>query len=437
MSIRRRDFIKLFGAPFFLPHLNPLAPWFIPQALAQTAQTVRQNFIAVYFPNGAYMPGGTNGDWTFDGALQPLVAAGLRNNVMIIRKLTNGFADRDPHWQNTAGFLSGKKIVLDLQNAVVGESIDQSIARTKNTFLNSIEVGPSYYHIHQEADHPTYSSLFTNRISYDLQGRANNSISDPAQLYTRVFSVGEKNARILAHMRAKKKSILDVSAKDVLELQRRLPADQKPRLDVFTESLRSIERQLDRERLTCNASGINTSGNFSDINASFVTRGELMNQIVCVAIQCGLTNVASMMYGPAISGSLNFNAQIGAGDEHHSCAHNGGSSYRIDRMKQITRVYVRLYTHLLQQLKNANQLSNTLVLIGSDMSDGDTHNAVNLPVILAGEGADLKFGEEVVPSQTPITSLHLKIAQLFQVPGLTTMGEGDTLSSTPLNIIQR
>ena len=109
MTVRvdRRTMLRLMGVQLALPLLSTVLP-----APARAQAAGRSRFIGVFFPNGANMPGGTNGNWNFNEALQPLVAGGFQNNTMIVRGLHNGFGGVDPHWQNTAGFLSCQPVVL-------------------------------------------------------------------------------------------------------------------------------------------------------------------------------------------------------------------------------------------------------------------------------------------------------------------------------------
>jgi hypothetical protein len=108
----------------------------------------------------------------------------------------------------------------------------------------------------------------------------------------------------------------------------------------------------------------------------------------------------------------------------------------ITRLKQINQLQVGLFGDLLEKLKAANLLDESLVLFGSDMSDGNTHYTENLPMLLCGSGSDLRFGQEVVPpARRPLADLHLEILSLLQVPGFARFGSGASASTTsPLGI---
>ena len=171
----RRSFLKLMGGHLALPLLSTALPW-----TAQAQATVRNRFIGVFFPNGADMPAAANGNWNFNEALAPLVSAGHQNNSMIIRGLFNGVAGIDPHWQNAAGFLSCRTIVLgDAAVARCGKTLDQVVAERFPTSMRSLEVGAPYYHVHPLNDHPGYSDDYLNRISWQTDDTFRSPIGDP------------------------------------------------------------------------------------------------------------------------------------------------------------------------------------------------------------------------------------------------------------------
>ena len=130
------------------------------------------------------MPNAEDGNWNFEEALAPLVAAGHRDHTTIVRGLYNSFAGVDPHWQNTAAFLSCEPIILgDAAVARCGVSLDQVVAQQQPTTLRSLEVGAPYYHVHPLSDHPGYSNDYLNRISWQSADSFRSPIADPRQMF--------------------------------------------------------------------------------------------------------------------------------------------------------------------------------------------------------------------------------------------------------------
>ncbi len=428
----RRMVLKWMGVQLALPLVSTVVPL---SARAQAA--TRKRFIGVYFPNGAYMPGGANGSWTWAGALEPLVTAGFKNNAMIIRGLFNGFPGVDPHWQNTAAFLSCKQIVLgDPGVARCGKTLDQYVADKYPAPMRSLEVGAPYYHIHPLNDHPGYSNDYLNRISWQTDDKFRSLIADPRQMFQKLFGVTNASAAQIEYLHGRRKSVLDQLYKDANRLASRLPGAYRPVLETYMDSVREVEKQLPPPGgSSCKPSSPGPTQSFADPQRNYVLRYQLFNAMVVQAMQCGSVNAATFMYGPS-SSDIQFLEALGSGPAHHGCAHHKGNAGLINRLEAMTRIQSGLLADLLTRLAGANLLAETLVLYGSDMSDGDAHNETNLPVLLCGAGADLKLGQEVGAPSTPrpLSDLLVEIARLL---GLTvsSFGEGRMASTgQPLGI---
>lgn len=423
----RRTVLRWMGIQLALPLVSSVIPG---TANAQSAVS-RKRFIGVFGPNGAYMPGGSNGAWNWNESLEPLVSAGLQNNAMIIRGLHTGNG-ADPHWQNTAGFLSCRPIVLgDPGVARCGKTVDQYVADKYPSTLRTLEVGAPYYHVHPLADHPGYSHDYLNRISWQTEDKFRSPISDPKQMFQKLFAVDSGSAAQIKYLHDRKMSVLDNVHKDATRLATRLPSAYRPVLSSYMESVREVETQLTASQVkTCTATMAAPTGDFSDPQTQHVLRYQLFNQMVVLALQCRTVSAATFMYGPS-SSDIRFKETVGDGAAHHGCAHNRGDAGLINRVKAMTRVHMTLLADLVGKLNTAGILSDTLVLYGSDMSDGDAHLQTNLPVLLCGAGADLKFGQEVGSVGTPrkLADLHVDILQLLGLTNMTSFGS-ENMAST-------
>ena len=153
-----------------------------------------------------------------------------------------------------------------------------------------------------------------------------------------------------------------------------------------------------------------------------------MNRLVVLAMQCGLVNTSTFMYGPS-SSDLQCAERLGEGAGHHGCAHNRREAALISRLRGMNLVHTGLLAHLLTELKAANLMESTLVMYGSDMSDGDQHTTDNIPTLLCGAGSDLTFGQVVNGGRRPMSDLHVDILNLLGVPGITEWGE-EVIAST-------
>lgn len=419
MKLNRRLILKSMGIGLSLPLLAP--------HLARAQQsTTRKRFIGVYVPNGAHQPMGVDGSWNWSEALAPLAAAGHQANTMVVRGLFNGFPGHDPHWQNCAGFLSAEPMVLgDPGVSRCGKTLDQFVADRHPSSMRSLEVGGIYYHVHPLNDHPGYSNDYLNRISWQAPDKFRSPIPHPRQMFEKLFGAESGSAAQIQYLHDRKKSILDSLHKDATRLSNRLPATYRPVLASYMDTVREVEMGLGTVT-TCTPGFAAPTQDFTLPNTNYVLRFQLMHQMIVMAMQCGLTNVATIMYGPGVSEQLNFPEPLGGGPGHHAVAHHGGTQSSIDRLKLINTVQTGLLADLITKLKAAALLNETLVMYGSDMSDGNVHLAENLPMLLLGAGPDLRFGQTIgsAAARRPLSDLHMDIARLLDVSALTTFGSG-------------
>ena len=62
-------------------------------------------------------------------------------------------------------------------------------------------------------------------------------------------------------------------------------------------------------------------------------------------------------------------------------------------------------------------LENSMVLFGSDLRDGNSHNPHNLPILVAGQaGGRLRTGQHIeYEPDTPLANLYLSMLQAMNV----------------------
>ena len=253
-------------------------------------------------------------------------------------------------------------------------------------------------------------------------------------MFDKIFGFANASAERVRHLHAKKRSILDFVFRDAERLSSDLPAAYRPVLSTYMNTVREVEQQLDAGDLGCDPSEPRPTQNFLNAQMNYVQRYQLMNRMVVLAMQCGLVNSSTFMYGPS-SSDLTCEEILGGGRGHHGCAHNRGEQPLIDRLRGMNTIHSGLLAHLLTELKGAGLLESTLVMYGSDMSDGDQHTTENIPTLLCGAGSDLKFGQEVSGGRRPMSDLHVDILNLLNVPNVIEWGDeaiASTMQSLPI-----
>ena len=100
---------------------------------------------------------------------------------------------------------------------------------------------------------------------------------------------------------------------------------------------------------------------------------------------------------------------------YHGLSHHGKSEEKLGQLKALDMGQLRKLSDLLTGLKSVKEqgetvLDRTMVLYGSNLSDGNSHVTLNLPVIFAGGG--FKHGQHLMFDTVrnyPLTNLHLSM----------------------------
>ncbi len=436
--IPRRIILKGMGIQFLLPLLENFAPL---TALGENAKlpTKRKKFIGVYFPNGTYIQdniNNKNGNWYWnqsDGVLYPLKSGSdaIHQQVMILRNLFNGQSSRDPHWQNCAGFLSGNLIRLDLNSPRCGKTIDQYMADNQTTPFRSLEVGGPYYHEHLLSDHPNYPHLYMNRIAWRTDELALTPHTDPYEFFDYLFKNQSNGTQTIKYLQQRNKSILDLVHSQITSIAAQTNAEGRQALEIYATSIREMENSLMTQQNNC-VSPEKPKLNYTNRNYNYIDRVQQLQKMLVFALSCGLTQIETIMYAPAVSGDIDYRGDLGVGKEHHGCAHHNSDATSISRLLEMNRMHVQLLKHLLNLLKTYNLLDETLVLFGTDMNDGNLHTTENIPTLLCGGGSDLKLGEDINLPRTSYTQLLLSLLELMGIQK-DSLGEEETFTTKNIN----
>lgn len=416
MSISRRNVLRGLGACVALPMLESALPTRLARAEAAPR---KRRFIGCFFGSGAPMPGAANGDWSYTGArggaLRPLADLGVAPNVAVMRgyRAVNNF---DVHWSGTAGFLSATPVgtteapnpASDPSYQRCATSLDQRIADTDpKATIRSLHAGHSQVASWDEGHDRKGSINYVNSIAWRDATSPISNITDPMQMFTRVFGAGDNlsNAK-LTYLLERRKSILDGVLDQYKHHKSTLSAADKRRLDAYAESIREVEGELvsAASATSCAKPPPETSGE------AYVRSFRTMQKIIIAAMQCDLTRAATIMYNDGI-GPNQPTETVRA--QQHDASHNDWSA-----LIRINQVQVGLWGELIVGLRDAGILGETVTILGSNMSDGRTHNAANIPLLVASANVngEMKLGQEVYgvpPERVTVLGENRTIADLY------------------------
>ena len=147
-----------------------------------------------------------------------------------------------------------------------------------------------------------------------------------------------------------------------------------------------------------------------------------MFDMLALAFQADMTRVATFMFGNSVSGE-SFSFLDGVKGGHHSISHHEGKADKLRQYQLINRWHVEEYGRLLRRLKampegEGSVLDHSMVLFGSGLRDGNSHNPRNLPLVLGGQaGGRIEGGRHLVyETNTPLANLYLSMLEAFGAP---------------------
>ncbi len=365
--------------------------------------------------------------------IEPL--AGHRPDVLVLWGLANraGESDRPgDHARGTASFLTSTPI--EHSGVVNGVSCDQVAARALagRTSIPSLELG-----VHETSTYGIcdsgYSCAYISNIAWAEGSLPLPKISSPRVAFERLFGgVDPSLSQAAREQRLRyQSSVLDLVNGEANALQARLGQRDRDKLDQYLTGVRELELRIAAgEAAACEAGATPPS------DVEFQDHARIMADVMAVAFQCDLTRVQTFMLGNGQSGqSFSF---LGVSGAHHEISHHQDDPGNFDRLTTIGRWEIEQLAYLLDRLADVPEadgsrlLDHCLVMVGSEIADGNRHSHTDLPVLLCGSGGGAASpGRHVqLPTERPVADLYLS---MLQAVGADATSFGD--STGPLSEI--
>ena len=419
-SLPRRTFLRGMGVSLALPLLDSMTPALTPAA----KPIVRLGF--VYVPNGIIMnqwtPKTEGVGFDFAPTMKPLEP--FRDRVLVLsglaqvqgRALGDGAGD---HARAGATWLTGvhpKK--TEGSNIQAGISADQIAAKElgKHTLLGSLELGVESNQLAGGCD-SGYSCAYTNTFSWR---NANNPLPveiNPRAVFERLFGDGEStDAKSRLAQLHKQRSILDYVTKSITRLNAKLGADDRRKLNEYTDAIRDLERRIQKAEQQNATMKMPVMERPSSVPEEFEDHIKMIMDLEVLAFQTDTTRVVSLMM--AREGSNRPYRSIGISDGHHNMTHHQNDPEKIAKTIKINEVHVKMFAYLLERMHatpdgEGTLLDNSMIMYGSSISDGNLHTHHDLPIVVAGGGAGQVKGNRhvVFPKETPLNNLLLTMLE--------------------------
>ena len=416
--LSRRTFLRGTGVVVGLPFLDAMVPaW---TALAQTAASPKPRMGFMYLPHGAIMEAWTPATEGTGFELSPILKplAPFQKQLTIVSQLQNKGAIAPPvHALQPGTWLSCTLPEMG-QDPHGGITADQIAAAHigQDTPLPSIEVATEGRGGSGACDR-SYGCSYGNTISFRTPTTPLPMESDPKKLFERLFGQGD-TAQERKAIAKQYSSILDLVSQEAADLQRSLDGPDRARLGDYLESVREIERRVQKME----AQDL-TSLDLPDVpvGTTFDQRLNLMFDMIALAYQANLTRVFTyMMAGEGSNVTYN---HIGVSDAFHPLSHHQNDKAKKDRLIKIQTYHSQVFAKFLDTLSkmpdgDGSVLDHSILLYGSNMSNSNAHDEYPLPTIVVGGGAGKVKGNQHLryPDKTPLANLLQTLLDRAGVP---------------------
>jgi hypothetical protein len=347
------------------------------------------NVIIVYVPDGVvpslWFPKGTEVDFTLPVMAEPLGA--IKSDCVFLQGISM-YAGEPTHPGGT------KKVITATGPVSLDVFLGQKLKGSAP--FDAIQLG--------------VASTFENgsgTISFVGAGQPVVPDDNPLNVFDRLFS-GFKPPSGMMSMGPdltprQRQSVLDAIKGDLTSLQAKLGGTEKARLDSHMQFLRDVEARATNmiaPSAACDVKSFNKGGFTVPPNdydypkvyhkvENFPLVGQLQMDLAVLALSCNLTRVATLMWSHAVSPTKvpGLATTLGNHDSSHY-----GSNPMSDNARQYVlyrRWFMERFVSLVQALKrvpfgDGTLFDSTLLLVCSDIGDGDLHDHKDVPFLVAG-----------------------------------------------------
>lgn len=383
-------------------------PWLELNAAAAKQEITPLRFASFYSPMGFvrdhFFPDPGAVDFLSKPTLSPLRK--LREKVSLITGLYRvNVRGTDVHNQASSCYLSSQDPQGELKSPYpMDRTLDHLIADQvgHRTPIRSLELNCNSFKDLKE-------SIYLDNISWYGPEHVATSMKDPRLVYRRLFQT-----------RSSDKDITDLVLEDARQFKLSLNQHDRNKLDEYFESVREIEKQIDRLNHYYET---HAAIQMKEPEQGPMTRGEyirLMCKLLVVAFQSNLTHVSTFMLAPERWGSPQHFHELNFTKSHHGLTHGQSNETVKNFLVQVDHFYLSLFAEFLEQMDSVDEgegtlLDHSIVTLGSGLGDGEHHTMNELPIVMAGSAnGRLKTGELFeCASETPLANLWLLQAQLM------------------------
>lgn len=402
-------------------------PWLEAMGAPSSAeqQLLPRRMCAILFPFGIAMPKddtedrkwgwfptGKGKDYQLTNVLQPLQP--LKHELSIFHGLSHPRCRAMNGHDTGDTFLTANSLApVTYQNTI---SLDQYAANRigQQTRLASLTLS---------TDGGVGPRTRTTTLSYTDQGQPIPALSDPKQVFERLFGQDGASKQDRSKLQ-NSESILDLVMDQSKSLRHKLGVADQRKMSEFETSVREVEHRIQRSSSWLDIPLPHVDRDSIALDATVDAPKEYLKAIYdlqFLAFQTDLTRISTYQigsYGP--SRARTFPGVLGLKPDWHGLAHAAGKKGGPENIGRFDQFLVENLARFLTRLKETPEgdgslLDRTLVLYGS--SNSRTHQNHNYPLLLAGGGGlGLRHNQFLhFDEKTPMSNLFVTMLQALGV----------------------
>jgi hypothetical protein len=386
-------------------------------AWAQTPAKPIARLGFVFIPMGAdqarWTPPGEGNLDTLSPILAPLKPVKDYVTVLTNTRLMNAYPGT--HDTSNASFLSAAFAKhTESSDYYLGTTVDQIAAKElgRDTQLASLQLAMDLNPLAGVCNNG-YACVYQNCLSWSSPTTPLPSEAHPRVVFERLFGEGGNGAARRAALRDRA-SLLDSFNTDIAKLKGRLGSPDRVRLDQYLDSVRQIEREIERAEKAVADNKTPDMDRPIGVPAAFADHAKLMFDLQVLAFQANITRVVTFQLTREESNRTY--PEIGVADPHHPTSHHGGDPEKLAKLAKINTFHMTLFSDFLQKLKatpdgDGSLLDHTVYVYGSGMGNSSLHDHEKLPMLVAGGAATGLKGNRHIRYEKgmDLANLHLTL----------------------------
>ncbi len=243
----------------------------------------------------------------------------------------------------------------------------------------------------------------------------------PSEVFRKMFMGGSaKEVAAQERRLVLGQSILDAVGGQAGELRRTMGAQDRDRLDQYFTSVRELEQRMQMSKeWEKKPRPVATSSAPLDPSSpkEYMDKVRLMYDMARLCFETDSSRAVTLMLDSVNTPALDIDHVHTTTDGYHSLSHHGKSAKKLDQLKQIDSMHMRLLAKLMEDLKGAKEdgaplLDRTMILYGSNLGNASAHTTTNLPTLFMGGG--FNHGQHLVfdtERNYPLPNLFVSMLQ--------------------------